>query len=67
MKGNLALKRIDWFKSRGYLLGQNKDKYYIIHPQDGRKDFDEIEDAKVYVEHMIAFRQQMMDYPDGFE
>ena len=62
----LALKRIDWFKSRGYLLGQNKDKYYIVHPQDGRRDFNVIEDAEVYVEHMIAFRRQSQ-HPEDFE
>jgi len=50
MKGQKSLKRIDWFKNRGYLLGQNKDKYYIVHPQDGRKDFDSISLAEQYVE-----------------
>ncbi len=60
------LKRIDWFKSQGYLLGQNKKHYYLIHPQDGRKDFDTIEGAEIYVEHMIAFRQQTQ-HPEAFE
>jgi len=51
--------RIDWFKSCGYLLGQNKDKYYLVHPQDGRKDFDTIEDAEQYVESMTAHRKRI--------
>lgn len=61
-----AYRRIDWFKSRGYLLGQNKDKYYIVHPQDGRKDFDTFEEARDYVEHMIAFRQQQWDIENRY-
>ncbi len=51
--------RIDWFKTHGYLLGQNKNKFYIIHPQDGRKDFDTIQDAEGYVESMVAHRKRI--------
>jgi len=50
----LALKNIDWFKSRGYSLEQNKDRYYITHPQDGQKDFDSIWQAQQFVESMEA-------------
>ncbi len=64
--GAQALKRINWFKNRGYLLGQDKNKYYIVHPQDGKNYFDSIEDAEVYVEHIIAFRRQMC-HPEDFE
>ena len=60
------LRKIDWFKSRGYLLGQRKDKIYIVHPQDGEKEFSDILDAEVYVEHMIAFRRDMQ-HPEDFE
>ena len=44
-----AKRNIDWFKSRGYLLGQRKDKFYIVHPQDGEKEFNSIWQAQQYV------------------
>jgi len=45
-----AKRNIDWFKAHGYLLGQRKDKVYLVHPQDGEKEFDSIEHAQQYVE-----------------
>ena len=56
----LTLNNIGWFKSRGYLLGKrnSKDKVYIVHPQDGEKEFDSIWQAQQYVESMIAYRYQ---------
>ncbi len=54
-----TLLQIDWFKSHGYLLGQNKDKFYLIHPQDGKKTFYTVLDAQHYVEYMEAHRNRM--------
>ena len=56
----LALQQIDWFKSRGYQLGErkNRGKFYIVHPQDGEKEFDSVWQAQQYVEHMIAYRNE---------
>ncbi len=54
----LTINNIDWFKSRGYLLGKRKDKVYIVHPQDGEKEFDSVWQAQQYVENMVAYRYQ---------
>jgi len=51
----LTFENIDWFKDRGYLLGKRKDKVYIVHPQDGEREFGSIWQAQMYVESMIAY------------
>jgi len=47
----LAQRHIDWFGSRGYLLGErrNRNKYYIVHWRNGEKEFDSIWQAQQYV------------------
>ena len=62
----LALRQIDWFRSRGYLFGKRlrKDKVYIVHPQDGEIEFDSVWQAQQYVEHMIVYRNETETPPD---
>jgi len=47
----LAQRHIDWFKSRGYLLGErrDRDKYYIVKGPEER-EFNSIWQAQQYVE-----------------
>ncbi len=49
----LALKNIDWFKVRGFLLGRDETRgiFYISSPGTGRVDFGSIEQAKIFVEN----------------
>ena len=47
----LALRQIDWFLTRGYLLGERKSKgqYYIVRGTEERV-FSSIWEAQQYVE-----------------
>ena len=48
----LALQQIDWFKSRGFLLGRDraKDIYYIVEGATGiRYDFGSVWQAQQFV------------------
>lgn len=56
-----ALKQIDWFKQRGFLLGRDKPRevYYIIDSGTGmRYDFGSIEQCQQFAENLNAHRLQ---------
>jgi hypothetical protein len=57
----LTLQRIDWFKSRGFLLGRDKSRevYYVVDGGTGKRyDFGSIEQCQQFVENMNAYRYQ---------
>ena len=56
----LALKRIDWFKQRGFLLGRDKPRevYYIIDGGTGKRyDFGSIEMCQQFAINLNAYRK----------
>ncbi len=55
------LAHIEWFKQRGFLLGQDKsnETYYIIDGATGKRyDFGSIEMCEQFAENMNAYRYQ---------
>ena len=51
----LALQRINWFRERGFLLGQDKsrDIYYLVDSGTGeRRDFGSLQEAQTYAERL---------------
>ena len=61
MTTKAALKRIDWFKQRGYLLGQRRDKgifkFYIVNGMGEEREFDTLWQAQQFVERIGAYRR----------
>ncbi len=56
----LALQRIDWFRVRGFLLGQDKSKdiYYLVDSGTRERiDFGSLQEAQIYAEHTEAYRE----------
>ena len=54
------LSQIDWFRERGFLLGQDKSKdiYYLVDSGTGeRRDFGSIQEAQTYAENIEAYRE----------
>jgi len=49
------IKHIDWFKQRGFILGQDKanNTYYVVGAGTGRVDFGSIEQCRFFVENHI--------------
>ena len=57
---SLALQRIDWFRERGFLLGQEKSKdiYYLVDSGTRERiNFGSLQEAQIYAEHTEAYRE----------
>ena len=58
---NKTLAKMDWFKSRGFLLGRDKPRkvYYIVDSATGKRyDFGSIEQCEQFAENLNAHRLQ---------
>ena len=55
-----TLNQIDWFRERGFLLGQDKSKdifYLVDSGTSERRDFGSLQEAQTYAERIEAYRE----------